>query len=1615
MSPEIPRENLIATLETLTSTEVRVLVLEGAEGTGKSTLLRQFRDHLGPKAILLEISGASRWGYDPGVIMADLYHKVHKSILGTEPSPDTELEKELGRIVVRANREAMAKGETLFVLVDGLAEVPLADSPAVEAILEFLPLDQRGFRVIMAGVANDIPFKSTTRLSLKTFTVPFFTREECERFMEGLSLTRSEMDSVYVATRGLPAQLASIRRAIVSAKDPRAVLSQIPTETSEAFAFEWKTTAVLTEEVLVALAILAADSKPIEVNALADLIGSTPDTLTTTLRGLGFLVWEDDCVDYVTEAFRRFAEGQLVAYNERAHGALIESLLNDPDSEDAIARLPGYFTRSSRSSDLLQYLSPSRFALLYKRSPSLKAVQQRAQDAIDAAKEVRSDGDLLRFSLQKSAIEELARSSGVLAEVRARTVIGEYDVAVGMANASPRDDLRFKLLAVIARARIEYGFERDPQLEAELRRLFRGLEPDAFGKEVGEIASDLLYVAPDLAIELVSRSSGDQDNAIDFALAGLSLQALFSRSNPDIASASAAARKRISLPAAMTLATNAAVILGKFSVSEIMGVIGGISSVGDQLYILQHWMLSNRASPRAHELLELGLKTAINATGFTANAGVYRQLASCLPFLKEYQRVAYYVGLIDAQREVLAHLGPPPEFVELQLLLAEAVWHFDEIAGETRFAECYNVLSTMTDLSQKAVALVSLGAALERCDPKGRTEEDLGLATIVEDDLTKVIKALLFYTADHFEATRAVVSRAATASPDLALAICRSLNTQPRRDEAFRLFASSNMRLPSGRIAPANIVTAVSSIDDSEIRDDAAVAVLGAMVKKVRREAAKPKGLMSLVGLAESIHDTVLKARGLGMATEWMAIVEGGVPSDRLKALRETCREAWEAIDEGWEKRSVALDLAVNMAQGSHDDARFYVHEANRLAETLVLVDEEATLTATLSIQLAIRAFGGLLSRGSSLPEELNRILVAIGNTGSLVNQIALLSELAVRAKLARNDKVCQEVVQGPLKDKLLAYDRRDQGGWEQAVAIALPALYHGAPALYQARLSELSSARRDNALGSLLFTIKGKVTDNDPYEGRHGIGFDMNYAEAVSILTIARDHESDGELFYAMRDVVDSIVGQFGNNFKRSQKADLILQMRNLIATRFPNPKYITHEGYIIASEAYLNRALEKSERVDVQKLIERGRKLPNAADQAYVLGLIASTVPGRKERNALVAEIRAIIDRIPMKVDQVDHYESLSIWLADVDQQMSKDLLKHAFNVATGASEPGITERRRTIIELAFRMYPDAVGSIVSITDDDPGKRRLDAEVRAQKLKTALTVRKQADTAVVSDAKDLARAAWLSLAALNGKKIAPLPPERCLARVEVASRLGLVAGYSVFAWFIENAVRQTRGDRAVREYVAPMLEACLYTAEMAVAVSGRTRSLGAVDARRAIIVETEESGLLLLEERQKAKESLTRWIADVRPEELVVIDPYFPPSNVELLAIVTDNIGDIAITVLAGYAESLRDGPGQPEHRYREHWSKLRADEPPFARIILVRERVSGKCPFHDRAWVTNSGEGLSLGPSYNGVGVRFGVGQLLAKHECEQLMARLGGFVNQTAREYKGERLDYLSFNL
>lgn len=1616
---EVSRDNILDTLETLLGADATIVAIEGQDGAGKTTLLTQFVRRHSSNTICLFISSSSRWAYDISQLRYDLCNQLEFLLHGSElDSPTDATDSFLGSRLTQLRKRARRGESPYYFVVDGLEEIPKEDESSRRLILDLLPLGLGRFRFLFSGPLQQLPLPSVLQTKSKSHLLTFFTFDETTLFFAPHAVPRQYLEEFHRTSRGMPGYLAAIRRLLTSGVDPATLAAELPKKLPQLFEIEWRSVNQSNRHQIALLAMIAHARRLFSIKDLIDILGESLTEIQALTAGLSFLVVDhqrNDEVRYVSESFRRFAADRLSDQGQSVHNRLIDYLLRHPNNAEALLTLPQHYSEAGRLPDLLNYLSPEHFAIFLNTSPSLKSVLEKADLGIRAAKQLHREGDQLRFTLQRATITDFADTDVGRAEVRALAALNDYDTAISLAQAALRQEDRLSLLAAIARARAEHNLASDPEVSEQILHLHKIVDYSSLGSVAEEIAGDLVYAHPDLAVDAVNRAAGtvgEGDNALDWAFARLALRAAIAREKHEHLTEIENIATRIKDPIARRISTEASLIFGKRSADEVISQAQGLDGASERLFVLRHWLTANRTNPETGRVLEVALKLAIQATGYSPNALIFRELATCLPYLEDKEKAKHYVSVLDSQMGSLEQLGPTEEFVRLNLILARTEHAFSAEGARGRLIDTYLRIDLLDDLATKTSCLARFLASLRRIDPSREYEVKDTLHSLAQRDFDANLRKLLATTADHYDATSGIVQALAWGSASHAVEVALQLNMPHRRDAALRDFIGASLSCPVDDIELGPIQAALQAIADRRISDDCHFKLIMTLSQRPLTDSQLSR-FLPLFLTAHQIGDASDRARAIAACISLFSRHPGVVDKAKLGDLHVALFSSWEAIDLVWNQIEAGFEIVADLA---HDELRLARQIADRVSEVKARTqfpDQSLAAPGLMSLSLAIRAFAGLLPRRVETEEDFRRLSAAITSIDPPGPQAQLWAELALRYYSNNRLEDCRRIISDRLKPLLHTLNQDDRSYRAHILADVAPALYVGHPATAIDFLSPLKGPELVRALSHICQFLFRKRPLSEPYELPDRDGYDISYEDVVDIIDILRRIEDDATVYYHILTIVDSLSNpRRRDRLSNQQRAEISRLLTVLADAKFPKPGHIEHEGFKIAARAQINRLLDKPA-PEWRVLIDSAHQIPNTADRAYVLATIGTAQRDHNTRNDLFKEAQETTDLIPTITDQVDRYEYMGRLLLGIDNAMCKRFLTQALHGTLRWKGDDASRARRSIVDLAYRIDPDFASSLASAIDDDPAKKRITRQVKLLELQRSLAdPKKQKPHDTTPSTIDVSRAAWMRLGSLIAGRSATVHVAATLDYLDYAAKQPLNDGYPIFAWVIENAVaRHARTDQ-VSKYVLPFFEASMLGTEMAIRAATRAIDRTPLHTAPSSAPSSAYDCVTIGPgQRQEALDFIRKWLRSSLLDYLKISEPYFGPNDLDLLKLIGQIDPRCSVRILASKQHQTRSNVSLPwDETYASAWRSISDDSPPRTEIIIVGTRSSGDSPIHDRWWITNGG-GLELGTSWNSLGVsKVSDIRVLSPKEAESKESELDKYLRLTRREFAGTRITY-----
>jgi len=1621
--PELPktniaRDNIINTIDTMFATNIDLIFVEGITGAGKTTLLTQFGLKYPHQTISLFINPSSSIGYDHGYLELDLCNQLNWILDGKELSDD-QLNYDpsiLGKLLFKLRKKIKHKNTLIYFVIDGINEIP---EYARKDIINLLPLGLIGFKfIISSSLEND--FSKILKLTKsKSFPITNFTYNDTKMYFQDMEISEKALTEIYSSCVGVPGRLASIKRILQSGKTVDELLENSPIELAELFKIEWQKANLDDDDLLNILAIITFTERNQNIEKLSCILNLDTKRIMAKLNELSFIEIEDQTkeVRYVSEAFRKFAASELQNYSDKTINLLIQGHMEEPSSEESLKVLPKYMYRSERYEDLLDYLNPENFKKLLPLSASRIPVLEMANLALNSAETIRSNQDMIRFGLLRSVLLNFNKANILQSEIEALISMNDYKAALSLAQSPLLDEDRLYLLSTLVRNCNENDITPDDEILEQIDLICKTIPTSALGDRLLNIASDLLSTSPNLAINLIEKSKENSNGEVDldYAFTMLSLEALKSKENLDN-KVMEDIRSHIKNPKMRNFSESINLLYSDYSGSEIISESKKIDNINNQFSFIRLWILDNYKKHDVDEVVTYGLELMVKSTDFIPNATVLRELATPLPYMSR-ESSEYLVGIIDSHKEHIEKIGPTEEYIKLQNILTSTLFKLDMESAKNRIIESYFYICSLDDKVVRSSCMSRLYSMLLNLDKNKDLEKKEGLHSLVHKDLEELIDELLSNTADQYYIFQGIIKSLTLTSPDKAINLSKSLNTDSRRNLALADFIHESLDTQIELIDFSKIKEAIDSITNQSLKDS----VLSDTMSRFEISNEKiSKHLDKMMYIFDSLKDIQIAGTRCSLLCVAFNILKKHGETRHQQFLDKILRQltdSWNAIDPDWIKIDVGYQITKSLANSSKETAKTYLENTSKYEQETIMGSIVSVHTYLQCIELCLRAFSGLLPKNLNDEDDIKLISELIDSIPSHGEKAMSWSHLAIRFYIDGKLNECRKVISEYVRPQLDFLSKKDQKYRSSVIMTVAPALYVAHKSTAIDFLNELNYDEKDHAYKLIADLIFRKQLPTDPMDDSSKRNFILTYEEVRDVLEILESIDSDTLLYDLIHKLVNSVLDN-KNKITRQQKTEVENKIKSLLPNKFPNPRNIKHDGYKIIIESQLAR-LSNASNDEWTNLIQRAKKINNTPDQTFTLTMLVSNMSKNKQhklREGLLNDIDKLIQQIPSYIDKIDRLYILASIVIDFDKTRCKSYLENAMQLSNNDENETVKEIQKDLIDLAHLIEPDFASSLAKMLDDDPARRESQKRITFLDLKKELDTNQSfynTDNLSESDVKEIGD---MLLSSLNAGRIGTVNFEHIRSVIPPITTYPLDVSFNLICWIIENEIKRYAKTDEAKSYLRPMFNALFQNAVFAMnLLSNSSLNIQKIKDSGPQFIE-QKSIQIGSGDREKAYTFIKGWISKAT-KFIWICDPYFGIEELKLVQIIGDLNTNCSIHILTSRKHQDDQTIEQPwDEAYRNYWKiHLTEQNPPDTSITVAGDEIRGGLPIHDR-WILSENSGIRLGTSLNSLGLKKESEiSILNSEEVEEKKSIVEKYILGLKKDYNGKRIYYNNFNL
>ncbi len=1610
----VSRDSVLALLdEYREDTSRHVVVLHGPPGIGKSTILRQYAARHDGRCVFIDCSPQSPWSYDVDYQLHVLGSQLFECLYPNETPPSEFTRKSLGRAYAAMKRAH--RHSRLPFLLDGLSAPSTASSFDPTVVCDLLPTGLPGALVIVA--ADDLDMRSLfPGQLLQEQRILGFTASETAQALSGHLFSPEDMDRLHNLSGGVPGILATAVTLLANGQSLEDLTARGTDLYAQLFTTRWAASTARETQWPLLVALVALARVPHPVSRLAAMLSWPTTRVEQVIHGSDILtINEHGRVHFASAIVEQLARTACSAEHARARDMILQHLLSDATTVDAVAQLPTYLVEAGRVNDLYDYLSPRRMPDTMTSLSSVLPIVKGLRSSLSTADQITDHGAVFRLALQASTVSEFAGGSALEAELRALVALDCGADALDIAHGVPLKEQRLDLLVSAADAMSDLGRPLADHHRLSIERLVAEIGPDLPPERAIELGTALLSMLPQLGGDLIrtALNSTPAGSTWDRALARAAIAAALS---PEAVrgGADTALMGQIKSPEARRISEAIGRMVKARSSSEFLDGTRTVERTADRIAMMREWAVLHRRRSDATAVTRAGLDAVVADPTYAASASDVLRLCQPLPHCPNPLDVAEIVRRVDSQAAVLRTRGPTAAYWGLEALLARSVYSSRPREAHERFLSALTAVVDIPDLAARLEATALLLGALVECQ-LGTTDDDLDtLAGAARDILQRARSEAVQESADHLSLLRPIIAALSTHDRQELSDTIAAANTAYRRD----LLRQDCIRVHSERAGPSALIPLVTAFVQQCESESGRVRVAYAACSGLRdrRDVTQLRvdDLTPLVTVANSLLPPQARAACL---TECIALCarmkETETHLQLLDSLIHSCQTAWSTLMDAWE--CVELEFAAASAVARSDRKRgLAVLDSARDARRALLrnsVVDSAVIVYPL--RLAVAGLAAMGSPGIAASEEIQRLITLMGRLPSLFQGGRLVNALVVYLKQKGLDTDVKQLVEAaiwPRVEKIK--DNVERARYLMEVG---PALFWGGRSLFERALRHCSPDSQAVVVANVVETIFQGAPADEPCSTRtpeqyEHIGLtDVN--DILGLLYQYRLPDYDiGSAFARVSDLMTSGSGR--RRFTQEQRADCARQMEDVRDSHLPDPEGVNHDGWCIYVDAHIAR-LRGNERALHDALCKRARRLPNRADRVFVLCELARTLSRDNEARRQTIENACIESRaMPIEDERIATLQEIGWTVWEWNETWARQLVQEARSLCWGAESDRISDILRRMVDRAYRFDPNFATLLCQVAGDDQARNMARAETLAKEMRRRLT--QLTDERLFAEGtrrgkalrrQEMPRLAWQALARLNAGRI-NANADGMTDLLREAAEMPLSEAFPVLLWAMRNIALAGERKKRTDEYVRPFVDGAILVAEMAAAVSFPATPR----ATRTQLESAEEEGLAVPsgpEGLEAAKQYLQRWIRETESAEIILCDPYFGAEEVWLIRMIQAERSGLRVRILtqAGTSVSL--------DAILKKWREVSDEEPPATEIVVVSSNDRNG-PWHDRFLLAGN-RGLHLGHSLNGLGGRESRITPLSTTAVAEEMDRILDYLEEQVSEHRGERLHYSRITL
>lgn len=1455
---EVKRENIIQTIETKLK-DLDVLFIVGDEGIGKTTILHQFIAKHPNNCYAYFIDGKDSSTYSNLAILQSLCNQLCFIGKGHTLEEDAHFNinnftnEDWLKSYFYSERIRNKPNKTCYFIIDGLDEVSQDRQNEIkDLILDELPYDKTNFKLLYGGKYNKKIVKSGCKYD--KFDITLLSKDESLTIF-GNGITKEQFDDINKVCKNNAGRVVFFRDLIKKGETKvENIIDKLSSDFRSVYQYLWDNT-TFNENSKIILAIIAFQDEKYSIKDIAKILNLNERQIIDALQVISFVKKNArGTYEYIFDGFIDFAKIKLGEYKNKIDKIVIDYLLRDFNSIDSLIRLPEMYKKTGNKDELMKLLSDETWKQLLVKSEKISVVSRVSNVTLEAIQD-ESDNKyiptILKYSVLKSALKELSRTSVWQYEISASLVLKDDIGAQNLANIAFLKEDKLKMFASIARAYTERKEPVPQNILANIHELYEDIDASKDFKNIKEsaveIASLLMYSNPKLAFRLIEDLSGtisDNDNAFDWALAQISLSVHSNLENLEDISKEDINTKvysKIRNPKIKEFADAILYLSENQTAEQIIERINQLESTSQKMLLIRNWIGNNYEDGSVAQIIEQGLKLVVDKSDkYVPKSSDYKFFAMPLPNLKDKDKVYELITKIEQYTASIEANSGTNDLLTIKLFIARALCNFEFGEGEEKLLDIYTEIEMVSDLAMRCTCFAIYANEATKIKNKFQDQNlDIYLDT-ARNGIKENIDKILEQTASHFEIVQSIITNLVRLYPKNAIEICQKLNKSIDRDNAFLEALSTYLKQSIEKIEVFIVDELLESIVDSDIQKIAIYEIINRLVGVNDNEKILLPNFFKYFEKVDVLLDNRAKCL---LYVKIISILEQN--EQDFSTTCDKLYQAWNELEKSVYKIELGFEIAYNAAFLKNTDISkniLIAAKEEKSQPNLLLDSPNTTEVFSLAIELAVRVFSGLIIKNSYEQKDVEKIEKIISSLPSERQQMQLWSTLILKIiPKSKDDIFPKKLINSFIVPKLSKIKNKNER--ISAILENIVVLYFNDKNL--PNLNELPNKKlKDIALSRICKYLFTACLPDDVCDDNNE-GYTINHDTVEKILELVSLMENDYFIASQIIELRQSILSK-KTLISSQQKVDIKNKFENIANTKLPDQNNIKHSGYQLLVKANALAIQSKSKWEEWGDILQKVENISNLSDRIFLWDSIAELLPNDliKQKQDLINKAIESAYKLPSFLDTVGRIGMIffTLYRKSIAGIGLRPLLENFVRtINNNPHSPSLRENYKNILDVAYSTDPEIAKTLVNSFDKDIARLNTGAYLSnhlnllefQSKLDKKLTPNDNEQKLLESNSKFFSKIIEKKLARLNAFKSAGdgLYPKDLVYQLRMASQYSIYESHNAFSYFIERLVIMYQdtdeSKNLISKSFSDLLEVCDIIKLLSIRNADKIRSL--------------------------------------------------------------------------------------------------------------------------------------------------------------------------------------------